>query len=122
MKKLIFFMMLLVSHSVLANLYLTTQYQEAGKEIVTTKHHIFLNKRYVINYSKMAYSLTLIKVDKERGTIETETFTVNNKGHRDFSAGGIANFSLGKPIKLEQFLKSGKREFILKIIPEKIVP
>lgn len=114
--------MLFAGQNVFANLYLTTEYQEAGKAPVITKHHIFLNKKYPVNYTKMAYTLTLTKLDKDHGTIETETFVINKKGHKEMSAGGIANFSLGKPLVLEQFSRSGKREFILRINPERIVP
>lgn len=122
MKLFILLSFLFLSESVFANMYFTTEYQEATKPPVITKHHIFLNKRYPINYTKMAYALTLTKIESDRGTLETETFIIDKKGKREFSAGGIANFFLGKPIKLEQFSRSGKREFILKIIPEKIVP
>lgn len=114
--------MFLVCENVFANLYLTTEYQEDGKVPVLTKHHVFLNKKYPVNYTKMAYTITLTKLDKDRGTIETETFVINKKGHKEISAGGIANFTLGKPIILQQFSRSGKKEFSLKIIPEKIVP
>lgn len=122
MKFIFVMMMLLVCESVFANLYLTTEYQEDGKVPVLTKHHVFLNKKYPVNYTKMAYTITLTKLDKDRGTIETETFVINNKGHKEISAGGIANFFLGKPVILQQFSRSGKKEFSLKIIPEKIVP
>jgi hypothetical protein len=122
MKKSILLIILLISGNVYANLYLTTEYQETGRPAVVTKHHIFLNKRYPVNYTKMAYSLTLTKLEKDHGTIETETFVINKKGFRELSAGGIANFTVGKPIKLEQFSKTGRREFILKIIPERVVP
>jgi hypothetical protein len=110
-----------MSGSVWANLYLTTEYQEANKPPVVTKHHIFLNRRYPVEYIKMAYSLTLTKIEKDRGTIETETF-IFNKGKKELLSGGIAHFTMGKPVVLEQFSKSGKREFILKIIPDRIVP
>ena len=122
MKFIFVVLMLLVCENVFANLYLTTDYQEDGKPPVITKHHIFLNKKYTINYSKMAYSLTLTKLEKDFGTIETETFVINKKGRKEISAGGIANFTLGKPLILEQFSRAGKREFRLKIIPERIVP
>jgi hypothetical protein len=122
MRTILFLITFIVSGNVFANLYLTTEYQEDGKAPVVTKHHIFLNKRYPVNYWKMAYSLTLTKIGTNGGTIETETFVINKKGNKEFSAGGIANFTLGKPLKLEQFSRSGKREFILKVFPEKIIP
>ena len=121
MKRIYFFILLFLTPAAFANLYLTTEYQETGKAPVITKHHIFYNKKYYVEYNKMVYSLNLIKIEKDHGTIETETFVLN-KGKKEFSAGGIANFSLGKPVILEQFARSGKREFILRIIPEKIVP
>jgi len=123
MKTFLFFATFFFTQAVFANLYLTTEYQEAGKPSVVTKHHIFLNKKYLIHYSKMAYSLLLIKLEKDWGTIETETFVLDNKARKHLISGGIANFNLGKkPIILEQFARSGKREFMLKITPDRIAP
>lgn len=122
MKKIIFLVTLFIAQNVFANLYLTTEYQEAEKPPVVTKHHIFLNQKYPINYTKMAYSLTLTKLDKDHGTIESETFVIDQKGKKHLISGGIGNFTVGKPLALIQYSKTGKREFILRITPDRAVP
>ena len=104
-----------------ANLYLQTEYQEGQKPKVVTKQHIFLDKRYTINYDRKSYVLILKKIDGNEATIESESYDVNKVGHKSMHGGALGTYKVGKSFSLTDNAQNGDRLFNLKIILEKIV-
>ena len=122
MKCLFLIFLLIVTNISLANVYLQTQYQEGKNPKIATKHHIFLDKRYTINYTKKSYVLILKKVNKDEVTIESESYDVNKVGHKTMHGGSYGTYKIGKTFSLTDHDASGEQLFNLKILLEKIVP
>ncbi len=116
MKKLIFVILSFLSTTCFANLYLQTEYQEATKAPIVTKHHIFLDQRYTINYSKKRYVLILKKITGDEATIESESYDLDKIGHKTMHGGSYGSYKVGKSF----FIK--ERGFVFKVDLEKIVP
>lgn len=115
----VLFFLLMCSKS-FANLYLKTEYQEGQRPKVVTKQHIFLDKRYTINYTKRSYVLILKKVTSAEATIESETYEISKAGNKTMIGGSYGTYRLGKAFTLTDGPR-GPRHFSLKIYLEKIV-
>ena len=122
MKHYIFIFFIFVCNECFANLYLQTEYQEAKKPKVITKHHIFLDKRYVINYTKKSYILILKKINNDEATIESESYDLNKVGHRTMHGGAYGTYKVGKSFTLTDQAPNGAKLFSLKVVLEKLVP
>jgi hypothetical protein len=120
--KLIFSIFLFsVSTMSYANLYLQTEYQEGSRPKVVTKQHIFLEKRYTINYDRKSYVLILKKVNGNEVTIESESYDVDKKGHKTMQGGSLGTYRVGKSFSLKDKAPNGERLFNLKISLEKLI-
>ncbi|MDO9182011.1 MAG: hypothetical protein Q7U04_06365 [Bacteriovorax sp.] len=104
-----------------ANLYLQTEYQEGSKPKIVTKHHIFLNKRYPIYYSRKSYVLILKKIIGNEATIESESYDLDKIGHKTMHGGGLGTYKVGKSFSLIDYAPNGGQLYSLKIDLEKIV-
>lgn len=122
MKSIYFIFLLFVTNISFANLYLQTEYQEGKNPKIATKHHIFLDKKYTINYTKKSYVLILKKVSNDEVTIESESYDVNKVGHRTMHGGSFGTYKMGKIFSLTDRDANGEQLFNLKILLEKIVP
>lgn len=121
--KFLFIIFLIIScNTSLANLYLQTEYQEGNKAKILTKHHVFLDKRYIINYTKKSYVLILKKVNGDEATIESESYDLDKVGHKTMHGGSYGTYKVGKTFTLTDHAPNGARLFSLKILLEKIVP
>ena len=69
----------------------------------------------------MSYVLNLSKIEKDRGTIEVEIYKFDNKARKTLISGGLGNVKIGVPQEHITYSRGGKKEFSLKIIPEKII-
>jgi hypothetical protein len=105
-----------------ANLYLQTEYQEASKPKVITKHHVFLDKRYTVNYTKKSYVLILKKINGDEVTIESESYDLDKIGHKTMQGGSFGTYKIGKSFTLADHAPNGNQIFSLKIKLEKSVP
>ena len=122
MLKIIFcFLSAFICHASFANLYLQTEYQEGKKPKVTTKQHIFLEKRYTINYDRKSYVLILKKINGNEVTIESESYDVNKVGHKTMHGGALGTYKIGKSFSLTDNSPSGEKLFNLKISLEKLI-
>ena len=120
--KLIFSIFLFsVSTMSYANLYLQTEYQEGSRPKVVTKQHIFLEKRYTINYDRKSYVLILKKINGNEVTIESESYDVDKKGHKTMQGGSLGTYRVGKSFSLKDKAPNGERLFNLKISLEKLI-
>jgi hypothetical protein len=120
--KLIFSIFLfLVSTLSHANLYLQTEYQEGSRPKVVTKQHIFLEKRYTINYDRKSYVLILKKINGNEVTIESESYDVDKIGHKTMQGGSLGTYRVGKSFSLKDKAPNGERLFNLKISLEKLI-
>ena len=120
--KLIFSIFLFsVSTMSYANLYLQTEYQEGSRPKVVTKQHIFLEKRYTINYDRKSYVLILKKINGNEVTIESESYDVDKKGHKTMQGGSLGTYRVGKSFSLTDKALNGDRLFNLKINLEKLI-
>lgn len=122
MKKLLTIVLLLVMNPVFANLYLQTDYQEGRRPKIVTKHHIFLEKRYVINYTKKSYVLILKKINNTEATIESESYDFDKIGHKTMHGGAYGTYKIGKDFTLTDHDANGATLFSLRILLEKVVP
>lgn len=122
MKKLTVLFFLLGCNVSFANLYLKTEYQERKQSKITTKHHIFLENRYVINYAKKSYVLVLKKITKDEATIESETYNRDPMGKKVMMGGSLGTYKVGKTFTLTDHSTKGLPLFTLKITLERIVP
>ncbi|MGZ3787677.1 MAG: hypothetical protein ACXVLQ_04100 [Bacteriovorax sp.] len=122
MKILTLFFSLLLSSACFANLYLQTEYQEGRKPKIITKHHIFLDKRYVINYTKKSYVLILKKLSGDEATIESESYNIDDRGHKTMEGGSYGTYKVGRDFSLVDRAPNGAARFNLKIVLEKTVP
>ncbi len=104
-----------------ANLYLQTEYQEGSRPKVVTKQHIFLEKRYTINYDRKSYVLILKKINGNEVTIESESYDVDKKGHKTMQGGSLGTYRVGKSFSLKDKAPNGERLFNLKISLEKLI-
>jgi hypothetical protein len=122
MKMLILLFGLCTSLNSFANLYLRTEYQEGKKTKIISKHHIFLEKRYPVKYSKKSYVLILKKITADQATIESESYDVNEKtGNKVMHGGAYGTYKVGKNFQLIDRSPSGEVLFSLKIFLEKVV-
>lgn len=119
MKKIILLSFFICNTS-FANLYLTTEYQEGKRPKVTTKQHIFLDKRYTINYTKRSYVLILKKIVKDHVTIESERYAIDQFGHKTMEGGSYGDYRVGSSFTIND--KGGGQRFTLKITLDKLVP
>lgn len=120
--KLIFSIFLfLVSTLSHANLYLQTEYQEGSRPKVVTKQHIFLEKRYTINYDRKSYVLILKKINGNEVTIESESYDVDKIGHKTMQGGSLGTYRVGKSFSLTDKAPNGDRLFNLKINLERLI-
>ena len=122
MKYVFLLFFIFTCQSSFANLYLETVYQEGQKPKIATKHHIFLDKRYTVNYTKKSYVLILKKINGDEATIESETYDVNKVGHKTMEGGSYGTYKIGKGFELTDTDSTGHQLFKLKILLEKIVP
>jgi hypothetical protein len=120
LKVLLFF--IITCNVSFANLYLQTEYQELTKPKIITKHHIFLDKRYIINYSKKSYVLILKKINGDEATIESESYDLDKLGHKTMHGGSFGTYKIGKSFMLSDHASNGAMLFTLKIVLEKSVP
>lgn len=121
--KFLFLIFLIFScNASFANLYLQTEYQEGTRPKILTKHHIFLDKRYTINYSKKSYVLILKKINGDEATIESESYDFDKLGRKTMQGGSYGTYKVGKTLTLTDHASNGTRPFALKILLEKIVP
>lgn len=116
MKILILVFSFFLSATCFANLYLQTEYQEGRNPPIVTKHHIFLDKRYVVNYTKKSYVLILKKISGSEATIESESYDVDKIGHKTMHGGSYGTYKVGKSFFIVE------KGFVLKVDLEKIVP
>lgn len=119
---LILFFLASFSSTGFANLYIVTEYQEGNKPKIATKHHIFLNDRYTINYSKKSYVLILKKINGDEATIESESYNLDRVGHKTMHGGAFGTYKVGNNFSIIDRSPGGTPLFSLKIILEKIVP
>lgn len=122
MNKLILILLFLTCNTGFANLYLQTEYQEGKKPKIVTKHHIFLDKRYTVNYSKKSYVLILKKINGNEATIESESYDLDKVGHKTMHGGSLGTYKIGKSFTLTDRTSSGYQLFSLRIVLEKSVP
>lgn len=122
MKFLLLIFLIFSCNTSFANLYLQTEYQEGTRPKILTKHHIFLEKRYTINYSKKSYVLILKKINGDEATIESESYDFDKLGRKTMQGGSYGTYKVGKTLTLTDHASNGTRPFILKILLEKIVP
>ena len=118
---IILFSLFFYSVASFANLYLQTDYQEAKLPRVVSKHHIFLEKRYTINYEKKSYILILKKLTNNEATIETESYNFDKKMRRTMVGGSYGTYRVGKAFTITDHAPNGTKTFELKILLEKIV-
>jgi hypothetical protein len=118
----IFIFLVLISTPCFANLYLQTEYQEGKRPKIITKHHIFLDKRYTINYTKKSYVLILKKINNNEATIESESYDFDKLGHKTMRGGSFGTYKIGKFFALTDHAANGNQLFSLKIVLEKSVP
>jgi hypothetical protein len=122
MKKILILFFSLFSLSSYANLYLQTEYREGKNPKVITKQHIFLEKRYTINYTKKSYVLTLKKVNEKEATIESETYSIDKMGHKTMEGGSVGTYKIGKSFTLVDRGPNGNVQYYIKFSLEKFVP
>lgn len=120
--KILGFILFLFSANAFADLYLQTEYQEGRKPKVVTKNHIFLNKPATIKYVKKSYILTLTKMNGNEATIESESYDVDDKGHKTQQGGSLGTYKIGSSFNLVDHDSRGQQKFILKVILEKFSP
>ena len=121
MKNNLLIFLLFFSFNSFANLYLQTDYQEGKLPRVVTKHHIFLEKRYTINYEKKSYILILKKVTNNEATIESESYNFDKKMRRTMVGGSYGTYRVGRAFTITDHAPNGAKTFELKIFLEKIV-
>ncbi len=121
MKILLIAFLLLTSTSSMANLYLQTVYQEGTRPKIMTKHHIFLEKRYPIDYSKKSYVLILKKIVGDEATIESESYDLDKIGHKTMHGGSFGTYKVGKKFSLIDHAPDGQKLYSLDITLEKSV-
>lgn len=121
MKYLFLIFLIFTCNESFANLYLQTEYQEARRPKIVTKHHIFLDKRYIINYTKKSYVLILKKMSGDEATIESESYDVDKRGRKTMQGGSYGTYKLGKSFTITDHSPRGVPLFSLKITLEKSV-
>ena len=121
MKNILALFLFLIMQSALANLYLQTEYREGKNPKIVTKHHIFLEKRYPVNYTKKSYVLILKKVTNDEATIETESYDVDKIGHKTMHGGSLGTYKVGKEFTIKDQSPNGEILFSWKVLLEKIV-
>lgn len=120
MKLLLFIFFAFTCNTSFAELYFRTEYQEGKKPKVITEQHMFLDKRYPVNYTKKGYVFILKKVTATEATIESESYDINKIGHKTMVGGSYGTYRVGNSFTLSDESKGIKR-FTLKIYLEKIV-
>lgn len=122
MKKYFIVVLLFMTNTAFANLYLQTEYQEGLRPKVITKHHIFLNQKYIVNYSKRSYVLLLKKISRNNVQIETERYAIDDLGKKHMIGGSYGDYTVGKSFSIIDRTEAGRPAFTLKIVLEKLVP
>ena len=100
-------------------MYLSTIYKEntKSKEVIT-KHHLFLDRPYLVKYENVRYNLTLKKIDKNKVNIEAEILLPINK---KFEV--VSGKTLIGPLNQAMTISTPfeKQHFNLKLVFEKVV-
>ena len=122
MKALISFISLFWFSLSYADLYIQTDYQEKNGNKISTKHHIFLETPYKIDYTKKSYVLVLKKLNSKEAVIETESYDRAKNGRRTMHGGSYGAYKIGSDFSLVDHAANGAKRFRLKIFLEKAVP
>lgn len=103
-------------------MYLRTEYQEGKKSKVISKHHIFIEKRYPVKYTKKSYVFILKKIKGDLATIESERYDVDEKtGNKVMEGGGYGTYKVGSKFQFLDRSPSGEVLFSLKVFLERVV-